>query len=224
MNIRFLGTACAPQGDNDYPSILINGRFLINTGFDALTTLKKINLDVLNIDHIILTCIKPERYIGLAGLLSYLNEFKDISALTILGPVGLPGLMTRLFEFLSLDFKKMPKLIILDKNSAYNLSNVVIKTGKEYSSKTDIPLLFTDTFDNKQLVIDLDKNNDYALLFKNADALIKNCENGIEAGKSLSAKAKIPVLFPTNTQETHATNSLLLSVKLPKRETEYILY
>ncbi len=223
MNLRFLGTTCSPQGDNDCPSVLINCRFLVNTGFDALTTLKKLNLDILKIDHIILTSSNPERYIGLAGLLKYMDGFIDISTLTILGPLETPVIMAKLFGFARLEMKKMPSIVILEKDACFDLPDATIVTGKEFSLLSDIPLLFNDKADNKKLIIDLGQN-DYALEFIGADALIKNCKAGITSGKELSKKAKVPVLFPVNTDEKETSASLSLTVKSPKRETEYILY
>ena len=89
--ITFLGTASVvPGGGHDTASFLINGRYLVDTGWYAVIKMKLYGFDPMQLEYLFLTHCHHDHYIGLPQLLFYLRmrawERPDRPPLKIVGP------------------------------------------------------------------------------------------------------------------------------------------
>jgi len=70
MDLTVLGTAeCAPQPHNDTASFCINGRVLIDTGWNVVRRLLEAGLAPTAIEAVVLTHCHHDHYLGLTGLI-----------------------------------------------------------------------------------------------------------------------------------------------------------
>ena len=94
-----------PDKNNDCPCFLINGKYLVDCGYDVLNQLRKRDTDISKIDYIIFTHMHHDHYIGLAGLLFFMlqSKQKNISKLTFIGPDTMSEVLRRTYSFLQLD-------------------------------------------------------------------------------------------------------------------------
>ena len=89
--ITFLGTSSVvPGGGHDTASFLINGRYLVDTGWYAVIKMRCYGFDPMQLEHLFLTHCHHDHYIGLPHLLFYRSmkrrERPDRPPLRILGP------------------------------------------------------------------------------------------------------------------------------------------
>src|SRR3954447_15556987 len=91
--VTFLGTdAVVPEGGADTASFVINGKYLVDTGWYAVIKMRCYDLDPMDIEYLILTHCHHDHYLGLPHLLFYLamrrSERPDRPKLKIIGPAG----------------------------------------------------------------------------------------------------------------------------------------
>ncbi|MCI8388529.1 MAG: ribonuclease Z [Clostridiales bacterium] len=88
MNITFLGSdACMTAANNDSSGILINRRYLMDTGYFLIRNLKKLGIEPDEIEHIFFTHMHHDHYMALPQLLFwYLQKGKPLDKLHIYGP------------------------------------------------------------------------------------------------------------------------------------------
>lgn len=91
--VLFLGTASVvPEGGHDTASFVINGKYLVDTGWYATIKMRQYGLDPMDIAYLFLTHCHHDHYIGLPQLLFYLrmraHERPDRPSLKIVGPAG----------------------------------------------------------------------------------------------------------------------------------------
>lgn len=83
--ITILGTSGAhPEAGNDTAGFIINDRYLVDTGFFAISNLQKWDIDPKQIDTIIFTHFHHDHYMALPSLLYWLMDRLDL--LKIVGP------------------------------------------------------------------------------------------------------------------------------------------
>lgn len=93
MEITFLGTsAVVPGAGHDTASIVLNGQYLIDTGWYAAIKMKSYGFNPVELDTLFLTHCHHDHYIGLPHLLFYLcmrrNEKANRKRLKIVGPAA----------------------------------------------------------------------------------------------------------------------------------------
>jgi ribonuclease Z len=88
MNLTFLGTdACMISAYNDSSGILINGKYLIDTGYFLVGSLKRLNIDPCSIEQLFFTHMHHDHYMALPQLIFwYLQNGKPLDKLQIFGP------------------------------------------------------------------------------------------------------------------------------------------
>jgi len=91
--VTFLGTdAVVPAGGGDTASFVINGKYLVDTGWYAAIKMRSYGLDPMDVEYLILTHCHHDHYLGLPHLLFYLamrrSERPERPALKIIGPAG----------------------------------------------------------------------------------------------------------------------------------------
>jgi len=107
--ITFLGTdAVVPEGGRDTASFVINGKYLVDTGWYAAIKMRNYGIDPMDIEYLILTHCHHDHYIGLPHLLFYLamrrSERPDRQPLKVVGPAGELELVVGLAQkFLQMD-------------------------------------------------------------------------------------------------------------------------
>ncbi len=89
--VTFLGTAAVvPGGGHDTASFLINGRYLVDTGWYAAIKMQCYGFDPMELEYLFLTHCHHDHYIGLPHMLFYRRmrryERPDCPPLKILGP------------------------------------------------------------------------------------------------------------------------------------------
>lgn len=107
--ITFLGTSSVvPDGGHDTASFLINGRYLVDTGWYAVIKMRLYGFDPMQLEYLFLTHCHHDHYIGLPQLLFYLRmrswERPNRPALKIVGPAeDLERVVTLARQFLQPD-------------------------------------------------------------------------------------------------------------------------
>lgn len=88
MEITFLGTDCwTPAPGNDASGFLINGKYLIDTGFYLTENLKRLNIRPQDIRHVFFTHLHHDHYMALPQLLFfYCQTGTPLDALHLYGP------------------------------------------------------------------------------------------------------------------------------------------
>ncbi|MDP6119319.1 MAG: MBL fold metallo-hydrolase [Planctomycetota bacterium] len=92
MKILFVGTGgFEPEIGSDSPCILVNGRYLVDTGWNCVFKLKQYRIDPRNLTTFFISHFHPDHYLGLAGLLFFIgvrtrDERPNRQPLTIVGP------------------------------------------------------------------------------------------------------------------------------------------
>lgn len=91
--VTFLGTdAVVPVGGGDTASFVINGKYLVDTGWYATIKMRCYDIDPLQLEYLLLTHCHHDHYIGLPHLLFYLamcgGERPNRPLLKIVGPAG----------------------------------------------------------------------------------------------------------------------------------------
>ena len=88
MNVIFLASdGWNPAVGNDASGILINGIYLVDTGYFLADNLKRAGFEPQNIEHLFFTHLHHDHYMALPQLLYwYLQTGKELSRLHIYGP------------------------------------------------------------------------------------------------------------------------------------------
>src|SRR5579871_6483509 len=89
--VTFLGTsAVVPGAGHDTASFLINGKYLVDTGWYAAIKMRSYGFDPMQLEYLVLTHCHHDHYLGLPQLLFYLRmrrrERPDRPPLKIVGP------------------------------------------------------------------------------------------------------------------------------------------
>ena len=102
--VTFLGTdSWIPGVGRDTASLVINGKYLVDTGWSAVQNLRSHGIDPHKLEYLFLTHIHHDHYFGLPQLLFYRNCAGDKASppLNIVGPEeDLPEFMKRVEAFL----------------------------------------------------------------------------------------------------------------------------
>lgn len=94
MNLTFLGTAAVvPGGGHDTASLILNGEYLIDTGWYAAIKMQLYGFDPLRLRCLFLTHCHHDHYVGLPQILFYRAMRKNaapsgLPPLKIVGPAG----------------------------------------------------------------------------------------------------------------------------------------
>lgn len=114
MKVTFIGvSSCIPDVGSESPCFLVNGKHLVDTGWNAVLKMREHSIDPLNLESIILTHLHQDHYIGLPPLLFFFGLRRRFSPgktpLKIFGPVEhLERVLRSALEFLQI--KRFPEL------------------------------------------------------------------------------------------------------------------
>lgn len=88
MKIIFLASdGWDPAPGNDASGILVDRKYLFDTGYFAAANLKRIGLEPQSIEHLFFTHMHHDHYMALPQIIFwYLQVGKDLSKLNIYGP------------------------------------------------------------------------------------------------------------------------------------------
>ena len=88
MNITFLGAdACMTAADNDSSGMLIDRKYLVDTGYFLVGSLKRLGIEPQQIERLFFTHMHHDHYMALPQLLFwYLQTGKPLETLHIYGP------------------------------------------------------------------------------------------------------------------------------------------
>lgn len=116
MEVTFVGkSACVPGIGEEANCLVINRKYLIDTGLYCALKMREYDFDPLEIETVFFTHIHHDHFIGFPGLLFFIvmqsrwNKVENIKPLTIVGPVeGVQELVDNAWDFLQI--KKYPEL------------------------------------------------------------------------------------------------------------------
>jgi ribonuclease Z len=127
--VTFLGTSSVVPGyGHDTASFLINGRYLVDTGWYATLKMRGYRFDPMQLEYLFLTHCHHDHYIGLPQLLFYLRmrrrERPDRPPLRIVGPAeDLERVVTLARQFLQTerfpDVECIPELFPLSPGESF---------------------------------------------------------------------------------------------------------
>lgn len=229
-----MGSASSvPDVDNDCPCFLINGKYLVDCGYNVLSQLRKRGTDLSKIEYVIFTHMHHDHYIGLAGLLFFLIQSgqKDIGELTFLGPETMPEVLERTYSFLQLDrfflHVKKPACRVLADGETFETEDLRIRVGVTCHPVVSRCYRMEEKSTRKVLAVtgDTAYQEDMAQLFDHADAILHDCTLGAIVLKDPAAaracghstvyeairlceRAGIPVLFPMHMNNAACADSI----------------
>lgn len=112
--VTFLGTAAAvPGAGHDVASFVINGTYLVDTGWNAALTLCAHGFDPMDVEYLMLTHCHHDHYLGLPQLLFYRSmqrhrlskSGKSFRPLKVIGPLNdVARVVDRAAQFLQVDY------------------------------------------------------------------------------------------------------------------------
>lgn len=197
--VTFLGTdAVVPACGGDTASFVINGRYLVDTGWYAALRLGCYGLDPMRIETLILTHCHHDHYIGLPHLLFYLamraSEAPDRAPLKIIGPAGEIELVVRLAqEFLQAGrfapVRYEPQLIPLRAGDTYTDPNFVLTTCASLHPVPGLCYRFLDADTGRVIAFTGDTAYHPAIpaFLHRADLLIHEASYGASAAPAANA-------------------------------------
>lgn len=103
--LTFLGTSTAtPDLGADTASFVINRRYLVDTGWNSVGNLRRLEIDPLRLEYVIFTHFHHDHYLSLPSLLFYLISKKKLGDVRFVGPADdLEKVMKLSVEFLQAD-------------------------------------------------------------------------------------------------------------------------
>ena len=190
-SVTFLGTdAVVPVGGGDTASFVINGKYLVDTGWYAAIKMRCYGLDPMQLEYLFLTHCHHDHYIGLPHLLFYLTmragERPDRPILKIVGPAGELERVVRLAgEFLQMErfppVRYAPELIPLQPGDTWEDPNFTLATCASLHPVPGLCYRFTDKQTGKVVAYTGDTAPDPTLLplLQGADLLICEASYGV---------------------------------------------
>ncbi len=158
--VLFLGTSgYIPDAGNDVSCILINRKFLIDTGWSVIQNLLLRGIDPLEINHLFFTHLHHDHYLSLPALIFYyLCMSKPLSKLTIIGPIND---LERVIE-LSCDFLQIgrfyknagsPRMIPLNPGEIYKNESMTVAACPTLHPVQGLCYRFTDEQTGKIIAV-----------------------------------------------------------------------
>lgn len=149
--ITFLGTSTAvPDLGSDTASFVINGKYLVDTGWSVIPNLRKYEIDPLNIEYLFFTHMHHDHYLSLPALIFYFTmKRKDLASLKIVGPADdLEKVVKLAQQFLQFERffedRGTPTLIPLQPGDSYEDENFVLHTCETVHPVQGLCYRFTD--------------------------------------------------------------------------------
>ncbi len=139
MKVTFLASDCwNPEPGNDASGILVNRKYLFDTGYDLIGNLKSAGVEPNEIEHLFFTHMHHDHYIALPQLLYwYLQTGKKLSKLHIYGPKkAVEKIVDSALEFLQVGEDRPfyneashPTVHEIEPGDMIELSDIEIDTG-----------------------------------------------------------------------------------------------
>ncbi|MCZ8512184.1 MBL fold metallo-hydrolase [Paenibacillus filicis] len=154
--ITFLGTSTAlPDAGSDTASLLINRKYLVDTGWSVVSNLRKQGVDPTEIEYLFFTHMHHDHYLSLPSLLFYfLMKRKNLADLKIIGPIeDLERVVKLSMNLLQADRfysgKGMPTLIPLQPGEPYEDEVFTLHTCETVHPVQGLCYRFTDKLTGK---------------------------------------------------------------------------
>ena len=188
--VTFLGTdAVVPAGGGDTASFVINGKYLVDTGWYAAIKMRCYGIDPLQLEYLFLTHCHHDHYIGLPQLLFYLTmragERPGRPPLKIVGPAeDLERIVTLAQRFLQMDrflpVQYAPELLPLKPGDTLEDPHFLLTTCASLHPVPGLCYRFTDRHTGKVIAFTGDTAYTPSILptLQNADLLIHEASYG----------------------------------------------
>lgn len=198
FEITILGSSSATPIFNRNPSaqvLNINERlFLIDCGEGTQQQLIKNGIKAQRLNHIFISHLHGDHYLGLVGLLSSLHLYGRIKPLTIFGPPELKEILDIQFKYSQTDLRypiefhatqsKCPALIYENPDirvETFPLEHRIPCTGFRFSEKKRLPKIIRERVEELQIPIDMipllkrgfDYTDQHGVIHKAADLTLE---------------------------------------------------
>ncbi|MDD3925622.1 MAG: MBL fold metallo-hydrolase [bacterium] len=139
MKVTFIGTSIyVPDNGREVSSILIDGKHLVDTGWNSVLRMKEFGFDPLKLESLTITHFHQDHYIGLPQLLFYLGLKKEErerlhhNPLYIIGPGEyLSNVVDKALEFLQIyrfpELSLSIDLVPLCSGESYEMGDLVLE-------------------------------------------------------------------------------------------------
>lgn len=104
--VIFLGTSgCVPDIGNDTSSMIVNRKYLFDTGWSVIANLRQIGIEPAGISHLFFTHLHHDHYLSLPSMLFYyLCKSKPLNQLKIIGPqLDVERVVRLAYDYLQVD-------------------------------------------------------------------------------------------------------------------------
>ena len=195
--ILFLGSSdCTPDVGNDSACVLINDKYLFDTGWASLVNLRRLNIDPADFDHIFFTHMHRDHYLSFpAFIYYYLRVKKPLENMKIFGPAADVSRVVNLsIAFLQESHRSSadcPLIREMSPQDSYENDDIRITTCPTLHQ---VPCLSYRVFDkNTGRTVSISGDTAYSPVIvehvRNSDVLIHDAGFGPEAD-NLSSKTK----------------------------------
>ncbi|GAC1365013.1 MAG: MBL fold metallo-hydrolase [Herpetosiphon sp.] len=189
--IQFLGTSSAiPDVGGDTASLIINQRYLVDTGWSVVGNLRSRGIDPLQIEYLFFTHLHHDHYLGLPQLLFYWSmQRRPLQELRIIGPaLDLDRIVRRSMSFLQMDRffdgRGTPTIIPLLPGDSYEDPRFTLTTCGTIHPVLGLCYRFEDQLSGRVIGISGDTayHPPIAQHVRGADLLVHECALGSAAG------------------------------------------
>lgn len=158
--VLFLGTSsCTPDIGNDTASILINRKFLFDTGWSVVSNLRLNGIDPTEINHLFFTHMHHDHYLSLPSMMFYyLCRRKPLNELKIIGPKNdVERVVNLAYCFLQVDKfytdVGYPTIIPLNPGESYSDEDIEVVTCSSLHPVQGLCYRFMDHITGKSIAI-----------------------------------------------------------------------
>lgn len=193
----FLGTtACLFDKDDDTPSFLINGKYLIDTGWALVNNLIRYGIDPFRIRYLFFTHMHHDHYLALPQLLFYFLQCGGrLEQLTIVGPAkDVERIVAYAMQFIEAKVcwnTQGPKVIPLKERDALETEDMIFETCRSIHGVEGLCYRITDKVTGKVICYTGDTARNEMLIrhFAKCDLLIHEVSLGL-SDKSRDSEIK----------------------------------
>ncbi len=236
-HLCFLGTGdSTPEENQDTASLIINKKYLVDTGWSSLQSLRQCGLNPSDIEIIFLTHCHHDHYLALPShFYWWMRMGKRLDDLKIVGPAKeIRKVVDLTINFLKESAKSIgyPQLIELSPNEIYEDQNIYVETIKAVHQVPTLSYKFKDLKSGKSIIISGDSAYSEKLIefARGSNALVheaglglseylaeaesKRLHSTVEQACEVAQAAEVDLLFLVHLQDVYKKEALEVGKKI----------